>query len=59
MFEKIALPKASNRFPVVFITGESITNTKNSTNISGRASLHQEKLVDEKNGDENLVIVFF
>jgi hypothetical protein len=29
MFEKISLPKGST--PGVFITGESITNTKNST----------------------------
>jgi hypothetical protein len=33
MFEKIALLKNSNRFPGVFITGESITKTNNSMNI--------------------------
>jgi hypothetical protein len=33
MFEKTASPKDSNRLPGVFISGESITNTNNSTNI--------------------------
>jgi DNA-binding CsgD family transcriptional regulator len=38
MFEKIDLPKSlnlrdSNRIPDVFITGQSITNTNNSTNM--------------------------
>jgi hypothetical protein len=33
MFAKIAESKDSNRLPDVFITGESITNTNNSTNI--------------------------
>jgi hypothetical protein len=32
MFEKMALPKNSNQ-PGVFITGVSMTNTDNSTNI--------------------------
>jgi hypothetical protein len=33
MFAKTAEPKGSNRLPGVFIAGESITNTNNSTNI--------------------------
>jgi hypothetical protein len=58
MFEKIALPKNSNQLPGVFITGESVMNTNNSTNIqknsksSPDAYLDQEKLFEEKTGDE-------
>jgi hypothetical protein len=33
MFEKLPYPRYSNQLPGVFITGESIMNTKNSTNI--------------------------
>ncbi len=33
MFAKTAEPKDSNRLPSVFIAGESITNTNNTTNI--------------------------
>jgi hypothetical protein len=33
MFEKIASPKDLNWLPGVFVSGESITNSNNSTNI--------------------------
>jgi hypothetical protein len=61
MFEKVASPKDSNRLPGIFITGESITNTNNfvlSDNskkfeiVSRRAYWDQEKLLEEKTGDE-------
>ncbi len=58
MFEKIALPKGSNRLPGVFITGESITNMNNSMIIqkkfeivSGLAYWDQGKLFDDKTRD--------
>jgi hypothetical protein len=58
MFEKMPHPRHSNRLSDVFIPGESITNTSNSTNIGKNSNcfwaclLGQEKFFDKKTGDE-------
>jgi hypothetical protein len=65
MFEKIALPKDSNRLPGIFITAESIRNTNNSTNIKkiefgpGRDCLDQEKLFKEEKLETKNVVTLF
>ncbi len=65
MFEKITLPKESNRLPSVFITGEAITSLNNSTNI-GKTSKSflgvpngTREVVWLKNRRENLVTPSF
>jgi hypothetical protein len=63
MFEKLPYFRDSSRLPGVFITGESITNTNNSTNIrknsksflgmpfGTRRSCLMKKTGDEKSRD--------
>jgi hypothetical protein len=52
MFEKMPYLRNSYGLPGVFITGESLTNMNTFDIVSGYAFWDQEKLLDEKTGDE-------